>query len=76
MYRTVDEIYNERNLEVHQNRQNDLSIPKLKEDFIFLVNVMSGAIMDQIQRGHLERNVIFEMIENESSERKFEVDKT
>lgn len=35
---TVEEVYRERNLEVHNNIQTDFSLISLKDDFLFIVN--------------------------------------
>lgn len=41
---TIDEVYIERNMEVHKNLQNDLSAMKLKEDFLRI----SGALFHEL----------------------------
>ena len=64
--KTIDEVYHERNFEVHSNTRSELNILKLKDDFIYVVNVVSGAMMDQIQKGLIEKQEVVEQIRLEA----------
>ena len=47
---TINEIYIERNMEVHSNLRNGLSQIKLKNDFVFISQIVVGFIIDNLDK--------------------------
>ena len=43
--KTIREVYSERNLEVHNNIQTDLSLTKLRDLFLFIISIVYQTLM-------------------------------